>query len=409
MPYETYKGSIGTKAGIVTNNADLEALKSAVQRHVNDTQVSVVLFGGIGQNPVEQSQLSALTQIANVNANFRVFPVPNAAQIEQTILSTFPKAALELRGPETSGLTQPMTFNQPVTVRDWPTDGALRREPVRQIVRVTPPGEIKPMDRELELIGGERVILQYEPREGQSLFIGDNLDRRKTAVVKSQRLNDPRRLLLDALDPERVALTVSKFNFRLRDEDEQHRFAPRPRYVWLEVTPILASGEAADRTFPCIDISLKEYNNLPWLEMPVKNWPECPTARVKAWLRHAEPLASATATISRDRASQSLQSGTEKWRIEQTAGDGGTPRKITAIWEPTDGQPSLQKLLDRAVWLTPPPDAIRRQYAVDGSAAIHEFIYNRPDTNNVEIRIVPRGNFEQNASYYGELEFSTAN
>jgi hypothetical protein len=404
MPYGTLQGSVGP----IVNKFDYDALQSAVTRHADDTRVSVVLFGRIPQDADQQRQLIALNNIPATHPNFRVDTLPNANSIEQTIRDSFPKTLLELRGPESSGLTQPLTSNQPITVRDWPSDGALRREPVRQTVRLTPPGEIRSIDRELELIGGERVILQYDARDGQSLFIGDDLTRRKTVAVQTPRPSDPRRLLFDALDPERVALTVSKFNFRLRDEDEQHRFAARPRYVWLEVKPLLASGEPSPRTFPCIDISLKENINLPRLEMAVKNWPESPTARVKAWFRYSEPLASATTTISRDRASQSLVDGAEKWQIEQITGDGGAPRKITVIWEPTDSQPGLQKLLDRAVWLTPSPDSIQRKYALDGSAAIHEFIYNRPDANNVEIRVVPRGNFEQGA-YFAELEFDTAN
>lgn len=408
MPYDSSNGIIRPTAGLRVNSGDRAALESALKQHSSDTQVSVVLFGAQPENNVQSAQLDALDDIAATHANFRIFPVADPAAIARTIRNAFPKATLELRGPESSGLSQPMTFNQPLPVRDWPTDGMLRREPVRQVARLTPPGEIRPIDRELELIGGERVILQYDPREGQSLFIGDELTRRKSAPLQTPRPADPRRLLFDALDPERIGLTVSKFNFRIRDEDETHRFAARPKHAWIEVKPMLPGGESSERTFPCIDPLWKENINLPRLQMAVEKWPDCPSARVKAWLRYSDPLASATATIPRDRTSQLLSAGNEKWQIEQTTGDGGTPRKITAIWEPTDGQPSLQKLLDRAVWLTPPPDSIRRQYALDGSSAIHEFIYNRPDIANVEIRVVKREDFEQGA-YYAELEFDTAN
>jgi hypothetical protein len=408
MPYESYQGRIGEIAGTNVNNSDLEALKDSVQRHAGDTQISVILFGNIGQTPVEQAQLAALNRLAANNINFRVFPVQLAVNIEQTIRNAFPKAAIELRGTDASGGGQPLTFHQPVSPRDWPTDGMLRREPLRQTIRLNPPGETRTIDRDVELLGGERVVLQYEARDGRMSFIRDDLTFRKSALFQSSRPSDNRRLLLDALDPERVGLTVSKFHFRLRDEDESQRFAARAKYVWLELRPVLGSGESSERAFPCIDVMWKENINFPRLQMPVERWPDAPTARVKAWLRYSDPLALAQVTLARDRSSQLMSAGSEKWQVEQSGGDAGSPRKITVTWEPTDGQPGLQRLLDRAVWLSPAPDNTRRQYALDGSTAIHEFTYNRSDVANVEIRVVTRDQFEQGA-YLAELEFSTAN
>lgn len=62
------------------------------------------------------------------------------------------------------------------------------------------------------------------------------------------------------------------------------------------------------------------------------------------------------------------------------------------------------------MWLWPPPDITRRFYAVDGSAAIHEFTYSRPDAidRDVQLRIVNKAQFQQGA-YSAECEFDVAN
>jgi hypothetical protein len=410
MPYETYNGAIGTTVGLGVNNQDRASLDSSLARHSEDTQVLVVLFGVTEQTETEKEQLKALQNMAKTHRNFQVSLVPNANGIKKAIYDALPKATIELRRPDSPASTQQMAFNQPLSIRDWPADGLLRREPLRETVHLKLPGESRTIDHELELLGGERVVLQYDPSEGQAFFIPDEQAQtfRKSNKVQPPRPTDTRRLQFDALDPERIGLTVSKFNFRLREEEDALRFAPRPKYIWVEMKPVLLGGETTQQSFPFIDTAWKENVNLPWLQMAVEKWPDCPAAKAKAWFRYTDPLALAQAKISPDRASQVLTAGPMKWQIDQTGGDAGSPRKITATWEPTDGQPELQKLLDQAVWLTPPPDLTRRQYALDGSTAIHEFTYNRADVSSVDIRVVSKANFEQGA-YSTELTFDTAN
>ncbi|HEY2415181.1 MAG TPA: vWA domain-containing protein [Pirellulaceae bacterium] len=406
MPYDSDQGAMRS-IGLRVNNADREALEAALTSHEKDTQVSVVLFGG-AQTPTEKAQLDALQLIAGGHANFRVDPVPKAADVARAIRNAFPKASIELSAADAAGASQALVLNQPVEVTQWPADGLLRRESVRELVRLKAPGEARATEKELEVLGGERVVLQYDPRDAQLSYIDDGLTRRGSATVQPPRASDSRRLLFDALDPERVGLAVNMLNFRLRDEDSGRRFTPRPKYVWLEVRPILAGGAPSDRAFPCIDAAWKENINLPRLAMPVQHWPECTTARVKALLRYTDPLLQAQVTIPRDRDSQTITAGSDKLQIEQTGGDGGAPRKIAVSWEPGDSSNGLSNLIERAVWLSPPPDVTRRQYALDGSAAIHEFTYNREGVGNVEIRVALRSQFEQGA-YSAELEFDVAN
>ena len=102
--------------------------------------------------------------------------------------------------------------------------------------------------------------------------------------------------------------------------------------------------------------------------------------------------------------------GTDKWRVEQTGGEAGAERKIKVTWEPNEPQPGVEKLLERAIWLWPPPDLTRRFYALDGTAAIHEFTYSRSEAANVDVqlRVVSRAAFQQGA-YFAECEFDVAN
>jgi hypothetical protein len=65
--------------------------------------------------------------------------------------------------------------------------------------------------------------------------------------------------------------------------------------------------------------------------------------------------------------------------------------------------------LEKAVWASPPPDVIRRRWAVDGTGVVHEFTYSRPDAQNADVtlHVVTRQQFQQGA-YYAELDFRTA-
>ena len=168
------------------------------------------------------------------------------------------------------------------------------------------------------------------------------------------------------------------------------------------------AGELADQVFPCIDVAWKENVNLPRLQMPVDRWPDCPSARVQAWFRFSEPLAATRATIRKDDAGQTLSVASEKWIVEQTGGEAGVPRKVTVIWQPSEPRMGIDKLLDYGAWLSPAPDETRRQYAIDGSAAIHEFTYSRAEAATLELRIVSRAQFQQGA-YFAECEFEIAN
>jgi len=185
---------------------------------------------------------------------------------------------------------------------------------------------------------------------------------------------------------------------------------PRPEHIWLEMHPRGAGSDVDGKVFPCLDPAWIDNVNLPRLATPVERWPQAPSARVQAWFRYDDPAALQKITVPRDSAGQTVTIEKDPWRIENVVGDSDTVRKVVVIWQPSDRQPSLEKLLTRAVWLSPPPDHVRRRYATDGREAIHEFTYTQPDLvkRDVEISIVTKAQFQQGA-YSTEFDFDVAN
>ena len=171
-----------------------------------------------------------------------------------------------------------------------------------------------------------------------------------------------------------------------------------------------AGSDVDGKVFPCLDPAWIDNVNLPRLATPVERWPQAPSARVQAWFRYDDPAALQKITVPRDSAGQTVTIEKDPWRIENVVGDSDTVRKVVVIWQPSDRQPSLEKLLTRAVWLSPPPDHVRRRYATDGREAIHEFTYTQPDLvkRDVEISIVTKAQFQQGA-YSTEFDFDVAN
>jgi hypothetical protein len=218
------------------------------------------------------------------------------------------------------------------------------------------------------------------------------------------------KLLFDALDPERVGANVRKLRYRIRDEDRANRFAPRPKYVWIEMRPRGGGGTADEMIFPCLDASWVDSVNLPRLEAPVERWPDAPTARVQAWFRYDDPTPLEKVSVPRDSSGQTVTIEKEAWRIENVLGDADAVRKIVVIWRPSEGQPSVEKLLSRGVWLSPPADHVRRRFATDGSEAIHEFTYTQAELvkRDAEITVVSKAQFQQGA-YSTEFDFDVAN
>jgi hypothetical protein len=407
MPYNCFKraGSDDYEVGATGKTVirdDYAQLEKALQASQDDVHVTIQLFGTRGTD-FERGQYKDLKTLDSRHPNLEVIDV-RAGGITQSILDSLPKTRIELSSAPAESTGQTLTFNQPQEVKDWGSDGLLRREPEHRLVRLTPPGAGRAEEKELGLVGGERVVVEYDARDEKLRFRGDGLVHRAWGDAKPSGSSDAgRKLLFDALDPERSGSIIQNFHFRIRDEQAEQRFTPRPSHVWLEISPRL-SNSAADVVFPCIDAIWVENVNLPHLQAAVKRWPECSQAHVRAWFRYSQPQGAET-VLRRGDGGMTLDVGAEKWRIEQ---DAGTERRLTVSWEPRHAEPGLEKLLGSAVWLSPAPETTHRLYAPDGSMARHEFTYSRGNvSNDVRVQIVSRAQFQQGA-YAAEFEFDIA-
>ena len=93
-------------------------------------------------------------------------------------------------------------------MNEWGSDQLLRPQAQRRLVRLMIPGSERPLERELDLLGGERVVLQFNSRDAQLSFVGDGL--RQRGYGKAQPPNrDSAPLLVDALDPVRTRRTIN--------------------------------------------------------------------------------------------------------------------------------------------------------------------------------------------------------
>jgi hypothetical protein len=394
---------------LAVNNDDYAALDRALAETAGSISVSVHLFGvqGPGFETLQRQDLERLDQ---THPNFQLDAVPNPARLYDSILASFPKSKIELRAAESGTPPQPLAFRVAQPVAGWPGDGLLRRQLDARTVLLQPAGENRQFTQSLWLLGGERVVLDYDggARDTPLTLAPDGFRDRGGAGAKPPRGEAGRQLIVDAMDPERSGTRVTRLNFRLRDREPRRNFTPRPKYIWLEVKP---AGRAADKTasvFPLVDPLWRDNVNLPWLEAPVEGWPDdCQSARVQLWFRDTE-LGQPVATLDRSSPGKSLTRGSEQWQLEQSGGTAGEPRRITVACRPEGSAASVDTLLRRGVWLWPPPDKTTRRYQRDGALAIHEFTYERPENSPIDVRIVDREQFAADA-YAVEFEYSLAN
>jgi hypothetical protein len=385
MPYDSDDSGI-REVGLTVNQRDLDGLRSALSARRGRYRVSLVLFGG-QLTAVEQSQRRALDALQRDFPDaFEVHYAPDAREIARSLREAFPKAQIELVAGRSPSSGQPLALNTPQAVAGWPTDGWPRRELERRWVRLRPPGELRTIEAELELRGGERVVLQWahQAREGRLALVDDEQIARSSApLVPPSSLAAPRNLILDALDPIRSVGQIERLAFRLRDRDAWDKFTPRPWAIWTEITPLAPATTASQ---VCFDVLWKDNINFPRFEIPSPALMRGSRVRAQVWLRETPPPPTAQLVLPKGVTAQTPSRPTPGWRVVQTDGDDGS-RTVTVTWRPTEPKGTPAELAQYAVWAWPPADRVRRRLAQDGSLAIHEFVYTRPATVGSDVTL----------------------
>lgn len=406
MPYDSDDSGI-REVGLTVNQRDLEGLRSALTQRRGRYRVSVVLFGG-QLTAVEQSQRRALDTLQRDFPDaFELHYVPDVRELVRAIRQAFPKSRLELLTSPTSASGQPLSWNTPQAVAGWPTDGLPRRELERRWVRLRTAGEQRTLEAELELRGGERVVLQWssQSRDARLVFVDDEQIARGQAPLQPPPSHaTPRNLLLEALDPLRSVGQIERLAFRLRDRDASEKFTPRPWAIWTEIAPL------GPRSLPppsqvCFDVLWKENVNFPRFEVPVPPWKGASRVRAQVWLRENPPLPTSQIVLARGQSAQSPSKPTPGWRVAQTETDDGG-RKVTVAWRPPERKSNVAQLAEYAVWVWPPADRVRRRFAQDATMAIHEFSFTNPSFVGSDITVswVSAEEFRRGA-YTAILEF----
>jgi hypothetical protein len=407
MPYDSDDSGI-REVGLSVNQRDLEGLRAALSQRRGRYRVSVVLFGG-QLTAVEQSQRRALDALQRDFPDaFELHYAPDVREIAHAIRQAFPKSRLELLTSPTQASGQPLTWNTPQAVAGWPADGLPRRELQRCWVRLRTAGEQRTVQTELELRGGERVVLQWSSpsRDSRLVFADDEqIARGGAPLVPPPSLATPRNMLIEALDPIRSLGQVERLSFRLRDQDASEKFTPRPWAIWTEVTP-LGPRPFTPPSQVCFDVLWKDNINFPRFEVPIPPWKGISRVRAQVWLRETPPPPTAQLVLSRGQSAQTPAQPTPGWRVTQSDTDNGG-RTVTVTWRPAQPKSTPAELAEYAVWVWPAASRVRRRFAQDGTIAIHEFSFDNPSFVGSDIAVswVSAEEFRRGA-YTATWEFS---
>ena len=173
---------------------------------------------------------------------------------------------------------EPVDINTTVTLRQ------INNPPVACEASVVDPQ--RPAAASFELQGGEAIELYLS--EGALRLEHRRYNKEKR--VNYESLEDP-------VDPERrfyVAAHLPRwepdnadlsFFFSIQNADEK-QFSPRPAEAWVQITPILPSGQPQGTQYNFFDLEFKPHLPVPMLVCRANNWPpEASEAKVELWFR----------------------------------------------------------------------------------------------------------------------------
>ncbi|MEX2176533.1 MAG: hypothetical protein WD872_19365 [Pirellulaceae bacterium] len=402
MPYDTFVNRAGGEVvglgdvGRAVNHSDLEALEKALRDAPDNLRVTVLLFG-TRNTPLERAQFAELANLDKAHANFVVIDRPDGKQISSDIRASFPKSSAELTEPDSQ--PQKLVLDTETRVAGWDQSGLPRRVAAPRVLRFKPAGQEAANEKRLELLGGEKIVLEFTGQRGERAlrFLDDD--------GTGQLFEGP--LDVVALAPSRQGRTIEAFSFKLRDKKHDQQFTPRPPYTWAEVQPAGDSPNLPRDVFPGLDAQWRDRTNMPVLEVPVLDWPAAATrASVRLWFRYRQPEQAAWATVRPGDSRPQLEfaggvaQAAARWSVEQAGGEGEPSRIVRVTLNTGEPPGSFQELLAYAVWMWPQPNQTSRKYARDGSHAIHEFTFADAAhaQTDLKLQIVTKQQFQEGAT-----------
>jgi hypothetical protein len=195
------------------------------------------------------------------------------------------------------------------------------------------------------------------------------------------------------------ATGTARFLISIQNADER-RFSPRPAEAWVEVTPLLEGGAAAEPYRFC-DMNFAPGMPVPVLSCLAQQFPldDCRKVRVELFFKEQKtppdipPLP--VDQLVRDREGVRLPLAATRLSAKTSVEPGG--QLVVEVREVADGDSEAPQKGRVKIELNPPPVRIVHDY----SAGSHQFFY--PSGTNLaqcEVRLTSRASLEKGARRY---------
>lgn len=239
------------------------------------------------------------------------------------------------------------------------------------------------VSQNVELFGGE--ALQLAPEWGRLVIPFDD----SIVAARANLTGGDEAMEVIAETPHRSDDGV-EFRLVLRRRDGL--FTPRPRALWVEATPVNASGASVGPPHVVYDAVFAEGCSLPTLEFAAADWPDAAArASITVSIRDEDvaPIATGPGIGDGDAAPivASLPGGGEV-RVESSPTPGAANRLL--VVGRYQGVAPTGDLVRIAAVGGDPPDLIRRRMDVDDLVSVHEFAWNGDVPSNLKLELTPK-------------------
>jgi hypothetical protein len=252
----------------------------------------------------------------------------------------------------------------------------------------------RPAEADVEIEGGEWLLLEYDEAKGQLIFPefapGDARD---TFDATDPLTGD--RYRVTAILPEKNQSEVT-FDVAIQKHGEREgewQFTRRPEHMWAEIQPLLETGRAAGPPRHFYDAQFVSGVPLPDLPAPdepvpvpvlrflITDWPDGATqATIRISLKYDAPALKPNGRATVDPVGvttipEDIPQVTFSAEMEPI-GEGRQEYRVT-VWERHERDADLYAA---RVQVSPQPDRIAHRYYIGVDTVKHEFDYHQPTT-----------------------------
>jgi hypothetical protein len=201
--------------------------------------------------------------------------------------------------------------------------------------------------------------------------------------------------------------TEAKFVYSLQHVDEK-LVSPRPKQMWVEITPRTVVGRQFDTTFVLYDLVFEENRPVDVLTVRIPNWPDgYELAKMRLWLKTTDPRPSKPITVAdavKTSPFDAIDDGRTKILVETTGGMTTTDAYRVTVVEQHAKRDTVRSL---RVHMTPRPQRVSHRYLEDAREVHHEFVFpNKFAVGQPQIHITHADRVKSGAIDSGELDLT---